>query len=47
MNSVDIDPLALAIAPPPNETPQERAEREYAEGEALRISNEIDELLWW
>lgn len=37
MNSVDIDPLALAIAPPPNETPQERAEREYAEAEALRI----------
>ncbi|KAF9074406.1 guanine nucleotide binding protein, alpha subunit [Rhodocollybia butyracea] len=45
MNATDIDPLALAIAPPPNETPAERAERECAEAEALRISNEIDEQL--
>ena len=37
MNTTDIDPLTLAIAPPPNETAQERAEREYAEAEALRI----------
>ncbi|THV03493.1 G-alpha-domain-containing protein [Dendrothele bispora CBS 962.96] len=41
--SIDIDPLALAIAPPLNETPQEREAREHAEAEATRISNEIDE----
>ncbi|KAJ3758968.1 guanine nucleotide binding protein, alpha subunit [Lentinula raphanica] len=45
MNAVDVDPLSLAIAPPPNETPAERAAREFAEAEALRISNEIDEQL--
>ncbi|KAJ4480909.1 guanine nucleotide binding protein, alpha subunit [Lentinula aciculospora] len=43
MNAGDVDPLTLAIAPPPNETPAQRAERESAEAEALRISNEIDE----
>ncbi|KAJ3997476.1 guanine nucleotide binding protein, alpha subunit [Lentinula boryana] len=43
MNATDVDPLSLAIAPPPDETPAERAAREFAEAEALRISNEIDE----
>ncbi|KAJ3866194.1 guanine nucleotide binding protein, alpha subunit [Lentinula novae-zelandiae] len=45
MNAADFDPLTLAIAPPPNETPTARADRELAEAEALRISNEIDEQL--
>ncbi|KIK66216.1 hypothetical protein GYMLUDRAFT_928059 [Collybiopsis luxurians FD-317 M1] len=45
MSATDVDPLALALAPPPNETPEERAEREIAEAEAVRISNEIDEQL--
>ncbi|KAF5383873.1 hypothetical protein D9757_007437 [Collybiopsis confluens] len=43
MSSADVDPLTLAIAPPPHETPEERAKREYAESEALRVSHEIDE----
>ncbi|KAH6912056.1 guanine nucleotide binding protein, alpha subunit [Coprinopsis sp. MPI-PUGE-AT-0042] len=41
----DDDPLALAIAPPPNETPEERRVREAQEAEAQRISDEIDERL--
>ncbi|KAF5366805.1 hypothetical protein D9758_006576 [Tetrapyrgos nigripes] len=41
--SVDLDPLALAIAPPDDETPDEKEAREFAEAEALRVSNEIDE----
>jgi guanine nucleotide-binding protein subunit alpha len=36
------DPLALAIAPPPDETPAEREVREAAEAEAKRVSDEID-----
>ena len=39
----DDDPLALAIAPPPDETAEERLIREAAEAEAKRISDEIDE----
>ncbi|KAF8816932.1 G-alpha-domain-containing protein [Phlegmacium glaucopus] len=39
----DIDPLTLAIAPPPDETPEQRQIREAAEAEAKRISDEIDE----
>jgi guanine nucleotide-binding protein alpha-1 subunit len=37
--------LALAIAPPPNETPEERRVREAREAEAQRVSDEIDERL--
>jgi guanine nucleotide-binding protein alpha-1 subunit len=36
------DPLNLATRPPIDETSQQRAEREQAEAEALRISAEID-----
>ncbi|KAH7912751.1 guanine nucleotide binding protein, alpha subunit [Hygrophoropsis aurantiaca] len=36
------DPLALVIAPPPNETAEERAAREEREAEAQRISDSID-----
>ncbi|KAI3604173.1 putative g-protein alpha subunit [Moniliophthora roreri] len=43
MRSFDEDPLSLAIAPPPNESPEERQAREEAEAEAQRISDEIDE----
>lgn len=39
------DPFALVLAPPPNETPEERAAREAKEQEALRVSNAIDESL--
>lgn len=39
----DIDPLTQAIAPPPDETPEQRQIREAAEAEAKRISDEIDE----
>lgn len=37
------DPLTLAIAPPPDETPEQRQIREAAEAEAKRVSDEIDE----
>ncbi|TFY81909.1 hypothetical protein EWM64_g2111 [Hericium alpestre] len=43
--NIDDDPLTNAIAPPPDETPQQRAARESAEAEARRVSDEIDELL--
>lgn len=39
------DPLAVVTAPPPNETPGERAAREEREAEARRISDQIDEEL--
>ena len=45
MVRVDYDPLAAAIAPPPDETPDARAARLSAEAEARRISDEIDEQL--
>ncbi len=37
------DPLALAIAPPINEAPAERWEREQRESAARRVSEQIDE----
>jgi guanine nucleotide-binding protein alpha-1 subunit len=43
--SFEEDPLALAIAPPPNETPEQRHAREFAEAEARKVSDEIDEQL--
>ena len=36
------DPLAVALEPPPNETPSERWAREQAEAQARRISDQID-----
>ena len=39
------DPLTLALAPPPNESPAERAERERREAEERRVSEEIDEMI--
>ncbi|KAK2460385.1 hypothetical protein APHAL10511_007550 [Amanita phalloides] len=41
----DEDPLTLALAPPPNETHEQRLAREAAEAEAKRVSDEIDEQL--
>ena len=41
----DYDPLAAAIAPPQDETPDARAARLRTEAEARRISDEIDEQL--
>ncbi|TFK36569.1 guanine nucleotide binding protein, alpha subunit [Crucibulum laeve] len=43
--SLDEDPLTLAIAPPPDETFEQRQIREAAEAEARKISDEIDEQL--
>jgi guanine nucleotide-binding protein subunit alpha len=39
------DPLTRAIAPPPDETIQQRDSRIHQEREAKRISDEIDEEL--
>lgn len=39
------DPLTRALAPPPNESPQERTARLAAAAEAKRISDMIDEEL--
>ncbi|KAJ3733784.1 guanine nucleotide binding protein, alpha subunit [Lentinula guzmanii] len=41
--SEDNDPLTLAIAPPPNETPVEREQRLAEEKKAKEISDSIDE----
>ena len=43
--SLDDDPLARAIAPPPNESPAEREHRMAAESEAKRVSDAIDDEL--
>ncbi|KAI0944664.1 hypothetical protein AcW1_002324 [Taiwanofungus camphoratus] len=43
--SFDEDPLTLALAPPPNETPEEREARLKAEAEDQKISERIDEQL--
>src|ERR1700722_14847654 len=40
--TIDEDPLTRAIAPPPNESLEERHARELAEAEARRVSDEID-----
>ncbi|KAK0216232.1 guanine nucleotide binding protein, alpha subunit [Armillaria fumosa] len=37
------DPLTLALAPPPDETAEQKEQREAAEAEAQRRSDEIDE----
>jgi hypothetical protein len=39
----DTDPFTLALQPPPDETPQQQADRLRVEEEARRISNLIDE----
>ena len=43
--SVDEDPLARILAPPPNETPEEKETRLRLEAEARQISDKIDEQL--
>lgn len=43
--SLDYDPLTAAIAPPSDETPEQRAKREQDEAEAQRVSDLIDEQL--
>ncbi|KAJ7185342.1 guanine nucleotide binding protein, alpha subunit [Mycena filopes] len=45
MRSVEIDPIAAALAPPQNETPEERASRLLLERAAKQVSDEIDEQL--
>ncbi|TFY58737.1 hypothetical protein EVG20_g8040 [Dentipellis fragilis] len=42
-SSESVDPLALALAPPPDETPEERVQRERDEKEARHRSEMIDE----
>ena len=39
----DPDPLAVFTQPPPDETAQQKAQREREEAEAKRVSDEIDE----
>lgn len=41
----DFDPLAAALLPPSNETPEEKELRIRAENEAKKISDGIDEML--
>ncbi|PCH43186.1 G-protein alpha subunit [Wolfiporia cocos MD-104 SS10] len=41
--SLDEDPLTLAIAPPPDETPEAKEARLKAEAEARKVSERIDE----
>ncbi|KAG6879835.1 hypothetical protein C0992_010793 [Termitomyces sp. T32_za158] len=41
--TLDVDPLAKVLEPPPNETPVEREARLVAEAQARRISEQIDE----
>ncbi len=41
-HSPDYDPLAAALQPPLDETPEQRAEREATETLALEVSNRID-----
>ncbi|PPQ94855.1 hypothetical protein CVT25_007227 [Psilocybe cyanescens] len=43
--AADPDPFAIFHTPPPNETPGERVEREAAEAEAKRVSDQIDDQL--
>ena len=45
LNLRDDDPLARVLAPPPNETAEDRQARLRAEAEAKRISDAIDEEL--
>ena len=45
MTHHDDDPLSRAIAPPPNETAEEKAARLATEREARRVSDEIDQRL--
>lgn len=45
MPNYDDDPLTAALAPPPDETAEQRELREAAEAEARRVSDEIDEQL--
>ncbi|KZT36488.1 G-alpha-domain-containing protein [Sistotremastrum suecicum HHB10207 ss-3] len=40
-----MDPLTLAIAPPPDESPEQKTRREAEEQEAKRVSEAIDEAL--
>lgn len=37
-----MDPLTMAMAPPPGETAEERRIRERAEAEAIQVSKRID-----
>ncbi|KAG8892588.1 hypothetical protein FRB99_002608, partial [Tulasnella sp. 403] len=41
----DDDPLAAAIRPPANETPEQRAQRLEDEAAAKKVSDDIDEML--
>lgn len=43
--TLDVDPLALALAPPPDETEEQRLQRLQEEERARRVSEEIDEQL--
>ena len=42
-HAADVDPLTQALAPPPDETDEQRAARLQSEERARRVSDEIDE----
>lgn len=43
--SLPMDPISLALAPPANETPAQRKLREAEEDEARKVSQRIDDQL--
>ncbi len=45
MRSLDTDPLAVVIAPPQNESPNDRQSRIQRERVAKQVSDEIDDQL--
>lgn len=45
MRSIDVDPLAEALAPPQNESPEQRHHRVFKERTAKKASDEIDDQL--
>lgn len=45
MRSLDVDPIAAALTPPENETPEERQARISRERAAKKVSDDIDEQL--
>ncbi|KAJ6545607.1 guanine nucleotide binding protein, alpha subunit [Mycena capillaripes] len=45
MRSLDVDPIAAALTPPENESPEERHDRMLSERAAKKVSDDIDEQL--
>jgi guanine nucleotide-binding protein subunit alpha len=45
MRSLDLDPIAAALAPPEGESPEERHNRMLSERAAKKVSDDIDDQL--